>query len=201
MRFAIVEITTPMLAAVVDPGGHLTSPGSICGMSAQQHGGSDGEPGTDDRHETPTERLDRNWNDLLQELRVIQTGVQLLTGFLLTLPFQQRFTTLSHTDRTVFLVTAATSISATAFLQAPVIVHRALFRRHRRKETVMVAHRMAIIGMALLAVAVIGVTFLITSALLGAGRATIAAALVVVLLAALWVVLPLVARHRTEVVE
>ncbi len=81
------------------------------------------------------------------------------------------------------------------------IVHRALFRMHRRKETVMVAHRMAIIGMGLLAMAVIGVTFLIASALLGAGKGTIAAMLVTVLLAALWVALPLLARRRTEPVE
>ena len=124
-----------------------------------------------------------------------------LSRLLLGISFQQRFTTLSHTERTIFLITAAASISATAFLQAPVIVHRALFRRHRRKETVMVAHRMAIIGMALLAVAVVGVTFLITSALLGSGKGAIAVVLVVMLLAALWVVLPLVARHRTDVVE
>ena len=170
-------------------------------MSAQADDAGDAEGGADGRHETPTERLDRNWNDLLQELRVIQTGVQLLTGFLLTLPFQQRFQTLTHTDRAVYLVTAAASIAATAFLQAPVIVHRALFRRHRRKETVMVAHRMAITGMALLGVAVVGVTFLIASALLGAGKGAVAAALVTVLIGALWVGLPLIARHRTHVVE
>ena len=177
------------------------SPGSICGMSAQAGRRRGRGSGADGRHETPTERLDRNWNDLLQELRVIQTGVQLLTGFLLTLPFQQRFQTLTHTDRAVYLVTAAASIAATAFLQAPVIVHRALFRRHRRKETVMVAHRMAITGMALLGVAVVGVTFLIASALLGAGKGAVAAALVTVLIGALWVGLPLIARHRTHVVE
>jgi uncharacterized protein DUF6328 len=174
-------------------------------MSTDEHADrpaqpSDG-PGPDGRHETQTERLDRNWTDLLQELRVIQTGVQLLTGFLLTLPFQQRFSTLSHLERGIYLATAAASIAATVFLQAPVIVHRALFRRHRRKEAVMVAHRMAIVGMGLLGVAIIGVTFLIASALLGANQAVFAAAGVVVLLALLWVLLPLVARNRTEVME
>ena len=125
----------------------------------------------DGRDETAVERLDRNWAELLQELRVIQTGVQLLTGFLLTLPFQQRFTTLSATERGVYLATAAASITATVFLQAPVTVHRALFRQHRRKETVMMAHRLAIIGMGLLGLAIIGVAFLIPSVVLGPGTA------------------------------
>ena len=60
-----------------------------------------------DRDETEAQRLDRNWSSLLQELRVAQTGVQLLTGFLLTLPFQQRFTQLDGVMRTVYLVTVA----------------------------------------------------------------------------------------------
>src|SRR5690242_2765430 len=101
-----------------------------------------------ERHETPTERLDRNWGDLLQELRVVQTGVQLLTGFLLTLPFQQKFAKLSSAERDLYLVAVAASIVATGFLEAPVSLHRALFRKHRRKETVYLAHRLAIVGIA-----------------------------------------------------
>src|ERR1700761_457420 len=101
-----------------------------------------------ERGETEMERLDRNWNSLLQELRVVQTGVQLLTGFLLTLPFQQRFDQLSSVERDIYLAAVASAIVATGFLQAPVSVHRALFRRHRREETVALAHRLAIIGLA-----------------------------------------------------
>jgi O-antigen/teichoic acid export membrane protein len=157
----------------------------------------DASQAQDGRRETEVERLDRNWNDLLQELRVIQTGVQLLTGFLLTLPFQQRFTTLSDTERDVYLATAASSIAATVFLQAPVIVHRAVFRQHRRKETVMVAHRLAIAGMALLGLAIIGVAYLISSVVLGSGYGLGAAACALVLLLALWVTLPAGARSRS----
>ena len=153
----------------------------------------------DGRRETDVERLDRNWNDLLQELRVIQTGVQLLTGFLLTLPFQQRFTTLSTAQRDVYLATAAASITATAFLQAPVTVHRALFRRHRRKETVMVAHRLAIIGMGLLGLAILGVSYLIASVVVGPGYGLGAAVFAFVLLVALWVMLPIGARIRSKI--
>lgn len=150
---------------------------------------------TDGRNETPTERLDRNWGDLLQELRVIQTGVQLLTGFLLTLPFQQRFMRLTHGEKAVYLATAAASIAATLFLQAPVIVHRALFRRHQRAETVELAHRLAIVGVLLLAVAVIGVSCLITAAVTDLAVGSAAAGGVLVVIVVLWVALPLRAKH------
>src|ERR1700753_290333 len=92
------------------------------------------------RHETPLERLDRNWNDLLQELRVVQTGVQFLTGFLLTLPFQQRVTELGATARDVYLAPVSAAVLATAALVAPVSAHRLLFRRHARDSMVAVAH-------------------------------------------------------------
>ena len=76
-------------------------------------------PNTGDRHETETEGLDRNWNELLQELRVTQTGVQILAGFLLTLPFQQRFSALEDEQRTAYLVSLSSAVLATALLVAP----------------------------------------------------------------------------------
>ena len=85
----------------------------------------------------------------------MQTGVQLLTGFLLTLPFQQKFAQLGDAERAVYLIAVATSVVATGFLQAPVSVHRALFRKHRRKETVELAHKLAIVGICALACAVV----------------------------------------------
>lgn len=103
------------------------------------------------RDEAPTERLDRNWEDLLQELRVVQTGVQLLTGFLLTLPFQTRFTDVEDLQRNAYLTTVACAIAATGFLIAPASLHRLVFRRHLRRRMVTVAHYLALIGMALLA--------------------------------------------------
>jgi O-antigen/teichoic acid export membrane protein len=147
-----------------------------------------------DRNETPTERLDRNWNDILQELRVVQTGVQLLTGFLLTLPFQQRFTKLTDTEEGIYLAAVTASILATGFLQAPVSVHRALFRRHRRRETVELAHRLTIVGIVFLACAVIAVTTLIFEVLLGWVGGLIAGAAAAALLVTLWLVIPLAAR-------
>jgi Family of unknown function (DUF6328) len=148
------------------------------------------------RNETPTERLDRNWGDLLQELRVVQTGVQLLTGFLLTLPFQQRFSSLSTAQRDLYLVAVGASIVATGFLQAPVSVHRALFRRHRRRQTVLLAHRLAIVGMIGLAVAVVAVATLIFDVLLGWGGGVAAGAVTAALLMTLWLLLPWVVRER-----
>jgi hypothetical protein len=148
-------------------------------------------------NETPTERLDRNWNDILQELRVVQTGVQLLTGFLLTLPFQQRFATLSDAERALYLSAVAASILATGFLQAPVSLHRALFRRHRRREQVQLAHHLAIIGIVFLACAVVGVTTLIFEVLQGWLAGSLAGVAAGLLLLVLWLVIPWTVRTRS----
>lgn len=150
------------------------------------------------RHETPTERLDRNWTDLLQELRVLQTGVQLLTGFLLTLPFQQKFTRLTDGERGIYLFAVSASIFATGFLQAPVSVHRALFRKHRRKETVLVAHKLAIVGMVFLAFAVVAVALLIFDVVVGDIGGIVAAVATALLLFVLWLVVPRVAGRRAD---
>lgn len=148
-------------------------------------------------HETPTERLDRNWNDLLQELRVVQTGVQLLTGFLLTLPFQQRFTMLHTPERALYLSAVASSILAVGFLQAPVSVHRALFRRHRRREQVELAHRLTIIGIVFLACAVVAVTTLIFEVLQGWTVGIAVGSAAALLLLTLWLVVPLSVRSHS----
>ncbi|MGS0688496.1 DUF6328 family protein [Nakamurella sp. GG22] len=158
---------------------------------------ADGDADADDgRGETPLQRLDRNWADLLQELRVVQTGVQLLTGFLLTLPFQTRFDQLTPFGRNVYLATLAASVIATGLLIAPVSLHRVLFRKHARRATVDIAHRLAQVGLAFLGVAIIGVVLLIFDVVAGAPAGAVAAVLAAGLLAVLWVVLPLVVRSR-----
>jgi hypothetical protein len=150
------------------------------------------------RHETEIERLDRNWGDLLQELRVVQTGVQLLTGFLLTLPFQQKFSQLSSTERGVYLFAVATSIVATGFLQAPVSVHRALFRKHRRREQVQLAHKLAIVGIFALGWAIVAVATLIFEVLLGWTVGVTTGVITAALLITLWLVVPWTVRSRTD---
>lgn len=149
------------------------------------------------RHETPLQRLDRNWIDLLQELRVVQTGVQILTGFLVVLPFQSRFEELTPFQTNVYLVTLCLAVLAMGFLIAPVSLHRLLFRRHARQVTVDVAHRLAQIGIAFLAASIIGVVLLIFDLVLGGVAGAIAGGCTALVLIALWGVLPMVIRERS----
>ncbi|SOD72199.1 hypothetical protein SAMN05892883_1619 [Jatrophihabitans sp. GAS493] len=150
------------------------------------------------RGETPLERLDRNWTDLLQELRVVQTGVQFLTGFLLTLPFQARFASLTTAQQNLYLATVAVSVAATGFLIAPVSLHRVLFRRHERRVTVAVAHRLALIGVTLLGLAIVGVVWLIFDVVRGRAYGLAFGAGTAVVLLLLWVALPWSLRTRAE---
>ncbi|OMC55205.1 hypothetical protein A5747_15095 [Mycobacterium sp. IS-836] len=150
----------------------------------------------EERGETEIQRLDRNWNSLLQELRVVQTGVQLLTGFLLTLPFQQRFDILGGGLRVVYLATVGFSVGATVLLISPVAMHRMLFRRHRLQVLVSAAHRCAYAGLALLGAALTGVTIIIFAAVANRNVGFIAGACALVMFAFFWWVLPLVLRTR-----
>lgn len=146
------------------------------------------------RHETESERLDRNWNSLLQELRVAQTGATLVTGFLLTLPFQARFDVLRGVMEGVYLGTVACSIGATLLLVAPVAIHRMLFRQRRLVTLVSTAHRCAIGGVVLLGAALVGVAVVIFDAVAGSTAGWIAGACSAVAMIALWIVLPVLQR-------
>jgi Family of unknown function (DUF6328) len=148
------------------------------------------------RSETETQRLDRNWLSLLQELRVVQTGVQLLTGFLLTLPFQPRFDALSTTMRMVYLATVGCSVAATVLLEAPVGMHRLLFRQHRIQFLVSAADRLAYAGLLLMGAALTGVTVIIFGAVAGATTGAIAGACAVLAELGFWVLFPLWVRHE-----
>jgi hypothetical protein len=147
-----------------------------------------------DRDETEAQRLDRNWSSLLQELRVAQTGVQLLTGFLPTLSFQQRFTQLDGVMRTVYPVTVGCSIGATVLLIAPVGMHRLLFRRHRLNTVASAAHNYAMAGMVLLGAALAGVAVVIFDTVVGRTEAWVAGGCTLLALAAFRYVMPLFGR-------
>jgi hypothetical protein len=151
-----------------------------------------------DRNETEAQRLDRNWSSLLQELRVTQTGVQLLTGFLLTLPFQTRFTQLDGLMRTVYLFTVACSLGATVLLVAPVGMHRILFRRHRLDALVSAAHACAIAGLVLLGLALAGVGVVVFDTVVGRTGAWIAGGCTLTVFVTLWFLVPLPLRRRTD---
>ena len=135
-------------------------------------------------------QLDRHWAELLQELRVVQTGIQVLTGFLLTLPFQPRFEAAPTWQVAVYLVAVGLAVLATALFAAPVSTHRALFRRRARAELVQVGHRCAVAGLACLAGALVAVVLLVVSVLLGGGAGLVAGGVAAVVFAGLWLVLP-----------
>ncbi|OKJ73001.1 DUF6328 family protein [Streptomyces sp. CB02460] len=102
------------------------------------------------RNETTEERADRRWTELLQELRVAQTGVQILFGFLLAVVFQPRFGTLAETDKTIYVVTVLLGSATAAALIGPVCYHRLLTGRHLKPETVVWASRLTLLGLVLL---------------------------------------------------
>ncbi|HEX2214307.1 MAG TPA: DUF6328 family protein [Mycobacterium sp.] len=152
----------------------------------------------DDRNETEAQRLDRNWASLLQELRVAQTGVQLLTGFLLILPFSDRFSDLDDVMRTVYLVTVGCSIGATILLIAPVSMHRVLFRKHRLHTIVQTTHIYAIVGTLLLGFALAGVATIIFDSVANRVLAWIAGGCALLALIVFWYVMPLRDRHTRD---
>jgi hypothetical protein len=167
-------------------------------VAASEHPNAEERRWDDDRDETEAQRLDRNWSSLLQELRVAQTGVQLLTGFLLILPFQPRFAGLDAVMRMVYLLTVTCSIGATVLLVAPVSMHRVLFRRHRLKTLVAVSHKYAMVGTMLLGIALSGVAVVIFDSVIGRPEAWIAGGCTLLALIAFWYALPLRDRDMRD---
>ncbi|HWU06897.1 MAG TPA: DUF6328 family protein [Streptomyces sp.] len=102
------------------------------------------------RRETEGERADRQWGELLQELRVAQTGVQILFGFLLAVVFQPRFSDLSTVDRNIYVVTVMLGSATAAALIGPVSYHRLLTGRRMKPQTVIWASRLMKLGLGLL---------------------------------------------------
>jgi len=145
--------------------------------------------------ETESERLDRNFGDLLQELRVAQTGVQILFAFLLTLPFAARFETVDAFERVVYSVALLSAAAAAAMIIAPVAYHRMLFRRGRKPELVRSAHRMASGGLAFLLVAMVGAILLVSDVVMGRTLAIVVTVVAGAWFVLLWGVLPLLRRH------
>jgi hypothetical protein len=152
-----------------------------------------------DRDETPTERLDRNWDEILQELRVTQTGTQILTGFLLTLAFQPRFTDLDPFQVTVYLCLVVLAALSTGLGLAPVSLHRGLFRKKAKASMVSVADTLLQVILGAISLLLSGTTLLIFDVVVGRGAGVIAGVTTLVLTVALWVLLPLGARpHRAR---
>lgn len=145
-----------------------------------------------ERGETETQRLDRNLSALMQELRVTLTGVQLLAGFLLIVPFQARFADLSGLGVALYLTTTAAAILAVVVLVAPIATHRLLFRRHQLATIVASVHRLMLAGLLLIAVAVVGAVALVVLVVTAVDWiAAVAAVTISLAVIMLWLVIPL----------
>jgi hypothetical protein len=148
------------------------------------------------RDETEGERQDRQLAELLQELRVILPGVQVLFAFLLTVPFSARFDTTTDTQRGVYIAVLLGTALATILLVAPSSLHRLQFRQRRKEQIVIVSHRLTIAGLAVLAVSVAGAVFLVTDVVYGREGALAAGIGTIVTIAVLWWLLPIAGRRR-----
>jgi hypothetical protein len=147
-------------------------------------------PSGDGRDESEDERLDRNWNELLQELRITQTGLQLLSGFLLTLPFTQVFGGLDDRQKALYLTLVVIAGVAVGLNMTPVMLHRRLFGEHVKGRVVRVGHVVAQIVIAAIAVLVVGMATLIFSVVVSWTAGIVVAAFLVVVLGALLGVVP-----------
>ncbi|MEO5708375.1 MAG: DUF6328 family protein [Nocardioidaceae bacterium] len=141
--------------------------------------------------ESEAERLTRNLNELLQELRVTQTGVQILTGFLLTLPFTSRFSSLDRLQRTSYLLVLCGSVVATGLIIAPVAFHRVLFRHGERPWLVSAANWAARAGLVSLALTTSGMVWLVFDLVTNRTLAAVAGVLSLMFFGGLWAVVPL----------
>ncbi|MDQ0092450.1 DUF6328 family protein [Paeniglutamicibacter psychrophenolicus] len=151
------------------------------------------------RNESVEERLDRNWNELMQELRVMQTGAQILAAFLVVLPFQTGFASLGHPERTFYLVLLVFSALLIVLLVTPVAVHRHFFGQRVKVTTVRMGHlisKIVIIGVGVL---VAGCVWFVVQVLYGWAAGALVGGLVMLAVVFLLVVLPRIIKPKSSV--
>jgi O-antigen/teichoic acid export membrane protein len=155
-------------------------------------------PARDDsgRSESEAERDDRRLIELLQELRVAGLGVQVLFGFLLSLPFSVRFVRLSPHQRDVYIASLLLSALSTALLCGPVAYHRLVFRRHEKGRLLRAANTMAILGLGSVGLAISAAVLLVVSYVEHGAPVPIIVGATVVCFAGLWFVFPITQRSR-----
>jgi uncharacterized protein DUF6328 len=158
---------------------------------------TDGEV-SDSRQESGAQRDDRNLNELIQELRVAGLGVQVLFGFLLSLPFTTRFSQLSVGQRDLYLATVALAALATVLLAAPVAYHRLVFRRGMKERLVQFANLLAILGLSAVGAAVLAAVLLVTWYVAGALAGGLITAVIGIAVGGLWFAVPLLSRRGTD---
>jgi len=153
-------------------------------------------PGSDDwnaehRDEQPLPRADRNFVELLQELRVVFTGVQMLFGFLLAAAFSDRFKDLDAVQLAVFVTTLLCAALSSLLLVAPVAAHRVVFQRGRKPELVRWGHAMALSGLTFLGLTIASGLFLVLDMAVGRAPAVAVAGAVVLGTTLLWAAVPM----------
>jgi hypothetical protein len=148
--------------------------------------------------ESKSERLNRELMELLQELRVVIPGVQVLLAFLLTAPFQQRFAGLPGSMRNAFFASIACATLATAFLIAPSAHHRLRWRAGEKEPLVRIGNQMAIVGTVFLAAAIVLALYVVTDVLFTTDLAVLTAIAGLVLFAGLWYVVPMLGRSGPD---
>lgn len=150
----------------------------------------------DGRDETPAERADRNWIEVLQELRVLQTGTQILTGFLLALAFQPAFSDLNDGQRMLYLVLVVLAALSAIVALAPVALHRALFQHRAKNRVVEYGHAALVTSLLTVAVLLIGVVAFVFDVVVDGSAAWAAVTALGVVLVILWIIAPAVIRVR-----
>jgi presenilin-like A22 family membrane protease len=150
------------------------------------------------RDETDTERLDRNLIELLQEVRVVQTGVQVLFAFLLTVPFSSRFDEITGFQRAAYFTALVGATAASVLLIAPTALHRILFRMGQKDYMVDMSNRLALGGLVSTAVAMVAVMLLVADVMFGMGIGLAIALLTALAFAAVWFVIPMRRRRRVH---
>jgi hypothetical protein len=160
--------------------------------------GSEAARARDDpgRNESEAQRDDRNLAELLQELRVAGLGVQVLFGFLLSLPFSVRFVKLDHFQRDLYVCALLLAALSTALLCAPVAYHRLVFRRHKKGRLLRVANTMALLGLGAVGLAVSCAVFLVVSFVDRGAPVPIIAIATVACFAGFWFVFPTLHQRR-----
>jgi uncharacterized membrane protein YbhN (UPF0104 family) len=151
-----------------------------------------------ERDDDEQERLNRQLIELLNELRVALPGVQVLFAFLLVVPFQQGFRSVTNFDHYLYLGTLLCAALASAFLIAPTAHHRLMFRRQDKEHLVQVSNRQTVVGLTFLAVAMTGAIALATDVLFKPATTALAAGVVALAFSVLWYLLPLLRRSRVE---
>ncbi|MGY3205673.1 DUF6328 family protein [Streptomyces sp. TE5632] len=160
-----------------------------------RHDGRGPKP-ADEAPETARERVNRRWNEILQETRVTQTGVQILFGFLLSVAFTPLFRELETFDRVVYVITVVLGAAATGSLIAPVSIHRFLSGQRMKDEVVEAAGRLMMCGMVLLALTIGCTLLLILRVVVPGVLAEVLAGGVMLWFGLCWYVLPLCLRRR-----